>query len=138
VDEAVLLDTCAALWLMSGEPMTTASRAAIRAARAAGAGVYVSPFTAWEIGTLVAKERLQLTLSPETWFETLLAVPGVRLAALTPRVFLASTALPGVPPSDPADRIVAATARLHGYRVITRDKKILAYAKQGHIRATAC
>jgi PIN domain nuclease of toxin-antitoxin system len=118
--------------------MSPASRAAIRAAQTANLGVYLSPFTAWEIGTLVSKGRLHLTLSPEVWFESLLALPGVRLAELTPRLLIASTALPGKPPSDPADRIIAATARLNGYRVITRDSKLLAYAVQGHILATAC
>ena len=134
----VLLDTCAAIWLMSRAPLSSASRAAIRAAQTANLGVYLSPFTAWEIGTLVTKGRLQLTLSPEAWFESLLALPGVRLAELTPRLLIASTALPGTPPSDPADRIIAATARLNGYRVITRDSKLLAYAAQGHMLATAC
>jgi PIN domain nuclease of toxin-antitoxin system len=123
---------------MSRAPLSIASRAAIRSAQTANLGVYLSPFTAWEVGTLVAKRRLHLTLSPEAWFETLLALPGVRLAALTPQLLIASTALPGTPPSDPADRIIAATARLHGYRVITRDSKLLAYAKQGLILATAC
>jgi PIN domain nuclease of toxin-antitoxin system len=134
----VLLDTCAAIWLMSRTPLSSASRAAIRAAQTANLGVYLSPFTAWEIGTLVSKGRLHLTLSPEVWFENLLALPGVRLAELTPQLLIASTTLPGKPPSDPADRIIAATARLNGYRVITRDSKLLAYAAQGHILATAC
>lgn len=134
----ILLDTCAAIWLMSGAPITPVSRAAIRAARAANLGVYLSPFTAWEIGTLVAKGRLQLTLSPEVWFETLLELPGVRLAALTPRMLIASTALPGTPPSDPAGRIIAATARLFGYRVITRNSKLLSYASEGHIQVISC
>jgi PIN domain nuclease of toxin-antitoxin system len=134
----VLLDTCAAIWLMSRSPLSTASRSAIRAAQTAHLGVYLSPLTAWEIGTLVSKGRLQLTLSPEVWFETLLALPGVRLAELTPQLLISSTALPGTPPSDPADRIIAAKARLCGYRVITRDSKLLAYAAEGHILATAC
>jgi len=123
---------------MSGDHLSAASRAAIRAAREANLGIYLSPFTAWEIGTLVAKGRLHLTLTPEVWFETLLALPGVRLAALTPKLLISSTALPGRPPSDPADRIIAATARLIGFRVITRDEKLLDYALQGHIRATKC
>lgn len=124
----VLLDTCAAIWLMSGDPLASDSRAAIRAAHAGNLGVYVSPFTAWEIGTLVAKGKLHLTLSPEIWFDTLMALPGVRLAELTPRLLIASTALPGTPPTDPADRIITATARLHGYCIATRDDKILSYA----------
>lgn len=136
--DSVLLDTCAALWLMGAQSMSAASRKAIHAAGKANLGIYVSPFTAWEIGTLVAKKRLPLALSPEVWFETLLAQPGVRLAPLTPGILFDSTALPGTPPSDPADRIVAATARVCGHIVITRDAKLLDYAKQGHLRAQAC
>lgn len=123
---------------MAGLPISSASRSAIRGARTANLGVYVSPFTAWEIGTLVAKKRLQLSLSPEVWFESLLALPGMRLAALTPNILLASTALPGLPPKDPADRIIAATARIHGQVVITHDQILLKYAQEGHIRAKAC
>jgi PIN domain nuclease of toxin-antitoxin system len=138
VADSILLDTCAALWLMGGEPISQESRKAILSAGAAHVGVYVSPFSAWEIGTLIAKQRLQLTLSPEIWFERLLAMPGVRLAELTPMILLASTALPGSPPADPADRIIAATARVQGFVVVTRDRKLLDYAREGHIRAIAC
>jgi PIN domain nuclease of toxin-antitoxin system len=138
VADSILLDTCAAIWLMGGEPLTAESREAILAASAAHVGVYVSPFTAWEIGTLIAKRRIQLTLSPEIWFERLLGLPGVRLAELTPRILLASTALPGSAPADPADRIFAATARVNGYFIVTRDQKLLDYAREGHIRAIAC
>jgi PIN domain nuclease of toxin-antitoxin system len=134
----VLLDTCAALWFMGGAPLSAPSRSAIHAAIVANLGVYISPFTAWEIGTLVAKGRLPLTLSPEVWFDTLLSMPGVRMANLTPKVLIESTALPGTPPSDPADQINAATARLYGLRLITRDSKLLDYARQGHILATKC
>ena len=136
--DSILLDTCAALWLMGGEPISQESRKAILSAGAAHVGVYVSPFSAWEIGTLIAKQRLQLTLSPEIWFERLLAMPGVRLAELTPMILLASTALPGSPPADPAVRIIAATARVQGFVVVTRDRKLLDYAREGHIRAIAC
>ena len=135
---ALLLDTCAALWLMAGDPMSTESLASLRRARAENRGIYVSPFSAWEVGALVSRGRIHLTLNPETWFESLIALPGIRLAELTPRILLASTDLPGTPPADPADRIVAATARLHVLTVVTRDRKILAYADDGHLRAIAC
>jgi PIN domain nuclease of toxin-antitoxin system len=118
--------------------MSSSSRAAIREARAANAGVYVSPITAWEIGTLASKEKIQLTLQPEVWFEALLGFPGVRLAALTPQILLASTALPGTPPTDPADRIIAATARMHGHVIITRDRKLVEYSREGHVRVKTC
>jgi PIN domain nuclease of toxin-antitoxin system len=123
---------------MAGATMSPESLNAIRAARRANLGVYVSPFIAWEVGTLVAKGRVQLTLAPDVWFSELLAQPGVRLAALAPAELLASTALPGTPPTDPADRIIAATARLHGQIIVTRDRKLIAYAKKGHVRVQAC
>jgi len=101
IARSVLLDTCAAIWLMNGDPMSLVSRAAISAALAAGKGVYVSPITAWEIAILVAKNRLQLTLAPEAWIDRLLALPGVRLAPMPPRVLIASATLPGSPPRIP-------------------------------------
>jgi PIN domain nuclease of toxin-antitoxin system len=51
---------------------------------------------------------------------------------------LGSAFLPGMPPRDPADRILAATSREFGYRLVTRDRPLLEYGKQGHIQALAC
>ena len=136
--DAVLLDTCAALWLMNGDAMTPDSRAAIENALVRGAGVYISPISAWEIATLVSRNRLQLTLAPEIWFASLLALPGVRLAGISPSVLMASAVLPQPAPRDPADRIIAATARAFGYVVITRDGELLPYARAGHLQALAC
>jgi PIN domain nuclease of toxin-antitoxin system len=135
---AVLLDTCAAIWLLNGDPIAAAAREAISSAQTQNAGVFVSPITAWEIATLAAKNRLQLSLSPEAWFDALLALPGVRLAPMPPNILIASTALPGSPPSDPADRIIAATARAFGYSIITRNGELAGYARAGHIDVVAC
>jgi PIN domain nuclease of toxin-antitoxin system len=110
----------------------------IEAARNARLGVYVSPITAWEIATLVAKNRLQLALSPEAWFDTLLGFSGMRLAAMPPRVLIASTTLPGSPPRDPVDRIIAATSRAFGFALITRDGELMRYARAGHVEAVGC
>jgi PIN domain nuclease of toxin-antitoxin system len=133
-----LLDTCAAIWLGNGDPMSSRSRAAIATAQASGAGVHVSPISAWEIATLVARNRLRLALAPEVWFGRLVALPGVRLARMPPELLIASAFLPGMPPRDPADRIIAATARMHDLAIVTRDTELLLYAKAGHIAAIEC
>ena len=48
---AVLLDTCAVIWLANGDPMTTSATVAILHAGLAD-GVFVSPVSAWEVGLL--------------------------------------------------------------------------------------
>ena len=134
---AILLDTCAAIWLMNGDRMSPASREAITAAQQTNA-VFVSPITAWEIATLAARSRVTLTLSPTAWFAALLAQPGVALAPMPPAVLIASATLPATPPRDPADRIIAATAREYGHVIITRDAHLLPYAAARHIEVIAC
>jgi PIN domain nuclease of toxin-antitoxin system len=122
---------------MNRDPMSQASREAIAAAQPNNE-VHVSPITAWEIATLAARGRLTLTLSPSAWFNALLAQPGVTLAPMPPATLIASATLPGTPPRDPADRILAATAREHLYVLITRDGELVPYAQSGHLEVIAC
>lgn len=60
---------------------------------------------------------------------------GLRLIALAPQILIESTRLPGRIHGDPSDRILAATAREHGLVLLTRDRLLLDYAKQGHVNA---
>lgn len=87
---------------------------------------------------LVSKGRLALSMTPDAWFDAFLSLPGINLAPMPPAILMASALLPGTAPSDPADRIIAATARSEGFTLVTRDAKLLAYANQGHIQALAC
>lgn len=135
---ALLLDTCALIWLMNGDPLSPESRAAIRAAQQGQAGVYVSPISAWEVSLLVSRNRLQLSLAPSAWFERSLGLPGVRLAPMPPAVLIASNFLPGQPPKDPADRILAATAREQGWSLVTRDGELVPYGRLGHLDLIEC
>ena len=118
--------------------MSEESRSAVYAAKAERSGVHVSPITAWEIGTLASEGKLKLSLAPEAWFNALLSLPGVRLARMPPNVLIASASLPGQPPEDPADRIIAATARAYGFTVVTRYGVLLPYAAAGHVMAIRC
>jgi PIN domain nuclease of toxin-antitoxin system len=137
VTEGLLLDTCACLWLTHDDPMSEASLEAIEAATQAYA-VHVSAITAWEVATLVAKGRFRLRTDPLSWFDSLAALPGVNLVGLSPEILVASVSLPGQPPKDPADRMVAATARALGLTVVTRDKELRSYAAAGHVSLIPC
>ena len=123
---------------MNGDPLQDPAAAELPQALERNERLVVSPITAWEIASLSAKNRIQMTLSPEAWFRKLCGLPGVSLADLPPSVLIASTTLPGEPPADPADRILIATAREYDYTLVTRDRQILDYALSGHVRAMAC
>jgi len=133
----ILLDTCAALWIVANE-VSEATADALAEALDAGLPTYVSPITAWEIGNLARKGRFKSNYEPRKWFEVLMGTPNTQLAELTPRVLLESSFLPGDLPKDLADRIIAATAREYGLTVMTRDKSLLDYARQGYLSALEC
>lgn len=135
---SLLVDTCALIFLTLGEDQSRKARAAIQQAYEAGEAIFVSPMSAWEIGLLVSRGRLNLSLSPKRWFDAITERPGFTLAELSPEVLIASSFLPNCPLRDPADRIIAATAREFGFTLLTRDKQLLAYADKGHIRALPC
>jgi PIN domain nuclease of toxin-antitoxin system len=134
----LLLDTCAVIWIANDEPVAQPVSDTMQHAIEIGEPVFVSPITAWEIGMLVARSRMTLLMKPEVWFDRILQEEGMSLAGMTPELLIASSFLPGEPPRDPADRILAATAREYGYRLVTRDRPLLGYADQGHIQALAC
>ena len=134
----LLLDTCAAVWIGEDQPLSSEALTAIQGSHRRAELIFVSPITAWEIGLLVSRGKLTSPMSPQRWFARLLDAPGVRLAVMSPDVLIASSFLPGAPPRDPADRILAATARECGYRLLTRDAPLLTYARQGHLQALAC
>lgn len=132
-----LLDTCAAIWIMNGDPLREPA-ASVLAEKHGPEGLAASPITAWEVAVLTAKGRLALAIDPEIWFDRLCTLPGVALAEMPPSVLIASCSLPGSPPADPADRILAATARAFGYTLVTRDRHLLDYGAEGHIGVMAC
>jgi PIN domain nuclease of toxin-antitoxin system len=134
----LLLDTCALIFVTMNEPEAGKTRAAMEHAYEIGEPVFVSPISAWEIGLFVSTGRLSLSLSPSRWFDSVIRKPGIALADLTSDVLIAASFLPDMPVRDPADRIFAATAREYDFTLVTRDRKLLAYADKGHIQALAC
>ncbi len=108
-------------------------RARISAASGKGL-IYISAISVWEVATLEAKGRLTLSMDCRTWVDRALDAPGVQFAPLSPSIAVDSTRLPEGMHSDPADRILVATARSMNGTLVTRDRMILNYAASGHVR----
>lgn len=130
----VLLDTCAAIWFAEGRRFRTESMEVFEQGLAGRIQVFVSPITAWEMGLLVSRGRYNMAVDVPRWFDLLLEHGKFRLADMSPNILAKSAFLPGSINSDPADRIIVATAREHGCAVMTSDRNILDYAKQGHVQ----
>ena len=135
MSQPLLLDTCALIWILNGDKIQGPAEAELRSA--ASGQIVVSPISAWEIGQLVSRGRLRLTTDPLGWFQAAID-EGMTLAPLPPGVLVAASFLPGSLLRDPADRIIAATARTYGYRLMTRDGPLLRFAAEGHVQAIAC
>ena len=133
---ALLLDTHVWLWYAEGvaDRLRPASVRKLEEARR-GDGLMVSAISVWEFGMHAARGRIQLAVPLRDWVERALAAPGIRLAPLDAAVAAESTLLPGELQGDPADRFLVATARTYGVALATRDEGILAYARQGFLRA---
>jgi len=136
--QPLLLDTHAAIWITRNERLAPRAVEAMNAVHQAAGVVFVSAITAWEVGLLVSRNRLNLLMTPQRWFARLLDVPGMRLADLSPDILIASSFLPGTPPRDPADRIILATARDLGAALITRDGLLLKYGEAGQVSTIPC
>jgi PIN domain nuclease of toxin-antitoxin system len=129
----LLLDTCAVLWLAKGADMTPEARKAV-----ANNNLHISPISAWEIANLVRKSRIALSLPVAGWFRHAVGNMAATTPQLSVEILADSCALPGNPPTDPADRIIIATAREADMTVVTRDKRILDYSRAGHVRTLVC
>ncbi len=91
----------------------------------------LSSISFWELSKLVEKKRITLTVALDDWMETALNPRFIKVVPISREVAIESTSLPDGFHDDPADQLIAATARVHNLTLITADRKIQSY---GHVR----
>lgn len=139
--DAILLDTCAIIWLARGTFPERQLPIIVHAGLKGG--IFVSPISAWEVG-LIAHPRsgrlpkLQFLPDPKSWFSNVMAGPGIKSAAFNPDIAIDASSLPGKLHGDPGDRMLIATARNMQLPIVTRDGKIIAYGAAGHVEVIPC
>ena len=92
----------------------------------------LSAISPWEFSKLLEKGRIGISCDPESWINSALDMPKLRLVPLSPVLAYRSTILPPPFHGDPADQIIVATAREEKATILTRDKIILKYK---HVRS---
>lgn len=120
----ILLDTQVLVWLViEPERLSRAASSAVRRARVSD-GIAISAITLWELAMLFARNRIETYGTIETSVATIVESASVAIKPLTIAIAAMATQFPEEFPRDPADRIVAATARIEGLSLITRDERI--------------
>lgn len=97
--------------------------------------LWLSPITIWETLLLSEKRRLQLDPDAHTWVHRQLDTGAFREAPITWEI-AAESRLLNLEHDDPADRFLAATARVCGLTLVTADQRLLrapGYAVLGNV-----
>jgi PIN domain nuclease of toxin-antitoxin system len=134
----LVLDTCALVALAEREPMRSEAVEAIRMAQAEGT-IFVPGVIALEIAQKAATGRFTLAAGrpARAWFEAAMRKARFHHLPMTADMALAAYELPEPFHKDPADRLIVAMARLLRAPVVTVDRRILAYGRQGHVQVLA-
>jgi PIN domain nuclease of toxin-antitoxin system len=117
----LLLDTHIWLWSLL-EPSRLGRRTAAALDDPANE-LWLSPISVWETLMLAERKRVVLLPDAEEWIRACLERLPFHEAAVNAEVALTSRALK-IPSDDPADRFLAATARVYDLTLVTADARL--------------
>ncbi|NJM00838.1 MAG: type II toxin-antitoxin system VapC family toxin [Synechococcaceae cyanobacterium SM2_3_2] len=107
MSEVIVLDTHIWIWYINGndERLPAGWLDRIESADTLG----VASVSSYEITLAHQRQRLELPIPPEAWFEDALAPAGIQLFPLTPAIACRAVSLSSIH-KDPFDRLIIATA----------------------------
>ena len=86
--------------------------------------LWLSPISTWEVLVLIEKGRLEVDKDAVQRVAEVPRAAALREAALTHDVAVESRVI-DLPHQDPADRFLAATARVYDLTLVTADERLL-------------
>ncbi len=120
-----LLDTHVLLWWLAGDRRLSRGQRRTIGKASGESPLGLSDISLWEIATLHELGRIEVDRPLRDWLEQASAPPLVRRIPISPAVAAEVAALPASFHRDPADRIIVATARLFGAKLLTSDRRII-------------
>jgi len=119
----ILVDTHVVLWLAFDEiRISNKAKASIDRARQSESGLAISDFTLLELTMAFQKKRFGIDISLESFLYEV--EQKFVLLPITRPVCAQTLAFPAGYPKDLADRIIGATALVHGLTLVTADQAI--------------
>jgi PIN domain nuclease of toxin-antitoxin system len=120
----LLLDTHILIrWLIEPRRLSREQTRVLERALRMMEPVAISAITLLEIAVLVSEGHLRLKTTLDEFFSDLQGNPAVQELPLSYEVAVEIAFLGAL--KDPADRAIAATARVHGLRLLTSDQRIV-------------
>jgi len=129
----VLLDTCTLIHLSTGK----VARDVVDYIKVNGVGVYVLSILSVEMEEMAKSENLIPSMPLHYIFEKMEKDSLIRVVDPSYEVFLDSANLPDNPPEDMIERVLIAAARRYALAIMTRNKDIISYASQGHVKVAS-
>ena len=120
----ILLDTHIIVYWVSDPIRLTPAQQHVVQSVSSGSPAYVADISLWEIAMLVSGGRMRLDLRLCDWLARATAPPLVRIVEITPMIAATVAELQGWENRDPADRLIVATAMVHGCHLLTNDRAI--------------
>lgn len=118
----LLLDTHVWLWsLLEPERLSARARELIASDQTR---LHLSGISLWETLLLAERKRIILEPNAETWLQTAIVRSPVKEVPITFDVALASRSI-RLSHGDPADRFIAASAKVFDLTLLTADRRLL-------------
>jgi PIN domain nuclease of toxin-antitoxin system len=123
----IVLDTHILVWWVHDPQMLSSRAVEIIEKERHDNSLLVSSISVWEIYMLVSKQRLKLHMDTDSWIERIESLSFIQFIPVDNTIAGKSVLLPEPFHSDPADRIIVATARHKGVALVTADERIRNY-----------
>jgi PIN domain nuclease of toxin-antitoxin system len=123
--EVILVDTHVVLWLaLEPDQLSANALSALIEARGNQGGLAIADITLWEVATAIARGKVELQSELSAFLRSV--EEAYRVIPLTGEIAERGTQFSRAYPRDPADKLIGATALVHGLQLVTRDEQIRA------------